>query len=143
MKMDWLLWALLASVFWGLGPVFAKLGLVKSDPFSALVLRTAGVGIGLFVWGSAARRLTALKAPDLRTCTLLFCEGLAASVIGHFAYFNALHAGRVSSVAPVTASYPLVAMLLAVLLLEEKVSLSRWIGAVLVVAGIFLIQRSP
>lgn len=53
MKMDWLLWALLASVFWGLGPVFAKLGLVKSDPFSALVLRTAGVGIGLFVWGSA------------------------------------------------------------------------------------------
>ncbi len=34
--MTWSSWALLTALFWGLGPIFAKLGLVKSDPFSAL-----------------------------------------------------------------------------------------------------------
>ena len=139
--MRWLLWALMAMVFWGLGPVFAKLGLVKSDPFTALLIRTIGVGVALLAWGAAAGRLGGLKQIEPRTWALLIGEGLAASVIGHFAYFNALQAGKVSSVVPVAASYPLMSLLLAVLLLGDRVSFGRGIGAVLIVLGIFMIQR--
>lgn len=134
-------WALVAMICWGLGPIFAKLGLVKSDPFSALLARTIGVFGALLLWGSATAKLGDLRAFDARTWALLVAEGLAASVIGHFAYFKALQAGRVSSVVPVVASYPLVALLLAVLLLGEKVSLGRAVGAGLIALGVFLVQR--
>lgn len=32
--------ALLTMVFWGFAPVFAKIGLIKTDPFTGLALRT-------------------------------------------------------------------------------------------------------
>ncbi|MDN5347983.1 MAG: bacterial/archaeal transporter family protein [Clostridia bacterium] len=138
---NWLFWALTAMVFWGLGPIFAKLGLVKSDPYTALLIRTMGVLAALLVWGLATASLGDLKEIEPRTWALLFGEGLAASVIGHFAYFKALQAGKVSAVVPIVASYPLLVFFLAVLLLGEKISLGRGIGAVLILLGIFLVQR--
>ncbi|QGP91450.1 EamA-like transporter family protein [Neomoorella glycerini] len=139
--MNWLFWALLAMVFWGLSPIFAKLGLVKSDPFTALLIRTIGVFAALLLWGLATARLGSLKEVEPRTWALLLGEGLAASVVGHFAYFRALQAGKVSSVVPITASYPLIALVLAIALLGDKLSPGRGFGAVLIVTGIYLIQR--
>ncbi|MGB9920925.1 MAG: EamA family transporter [Moorellales bacterium] len=49
--------------------------------------------------------------------------------------------GQVANVAPVVAAYPLVAMSLAVLLLGEKITLGRGLGAALIVLGIWLIRR--
>lgn len=139
--MGWVFWALLAMICWGLGPIFAKLGLVKSDPFSALLARTLGVFVVLVLWGAATAGLGNLKTFDARTWALLIAEGLAASVIGHFAYFKALQAGKVSSVAPIVASYPVLALLLAAFLFGEKITLMRGIGAGLIVLGVFLVQR--
>lgn len=139
--MTWFFWALLTALFWGLGPIFAKLGLVKSDPFTALLLRSLGVFAALVIWGLATARFSALKEVEPRTWSLLIAEGMAASVFGHFAYYNALKLGKISSVVPITTSYPLLAMLLAVLLLGDRLTLGRGLGGALIVLGVFLIQR--
>lgn len=139
--MTWFAWAVLAAFLWGVGPVFAKMGLVKSDPFTALFVRSLGVITALAAVGLATAKLAALKDVEPRTWLLLVGEGLAAALLGHFAYFQALKIGQVANVTPVVASYPLVATALAVLLLGEKITLGRSFGAALIVLGIWLIRR--
>jgi len=138
----WLVWSFIAALFWGLGPIFAKLGLVKPDPLVALTIRNAGVLGILLIWLVCRGNLPgALSSADFKTCLLLVLEGASASVIAHFAYFKALKVGNLASVVPVTASYPLVATFLSVILLGNKVTFGKAVGAVFVVAGIYLLQR--
>lgn len=40
--MSWFSWAVIAALFWALGPLFAKLGLVKPDPLTALTIGGCG-----------------------------------------------------------------------------------------------------
>jgi transporter family protein len=140
--MSWFGWALLAAVFWGVGPVFAKMGLDKPDALTALLIRSIAVLAVLIVWscfqGGLISRLTSV---DTRTWLLLLLEGASASVIAHYAYFNALKTGSVATVVPITASYPLLAMILSVFLLGAKVTPGKWLGAALTVIGVYLLQR--
>lgn len=137
-----LYWALTAALFWGLGPVFAKMGLEKPDPLTALLVRSTAVLIVLIVWaalkGDMAGKLSEL---DSRTWTLLILEGGVASVIAHYALFQALKLGDVANVVPITASYPLIAILLSVVLLGSRMTWGKGLGAALTVLGIYLLQR--
>ena len=140
--MSWFGWAILAAVFWGIGPVFAKMGLEKPDALTALLIRSIAVLAVLIVWaaiqGGVSARLTSV---DRRTWLLLLLEGASASVIAHFAYFSALKLGNVSTVVPITAAYPLLSVVLSVLLLGAKVTPGKWLGAALTVVGVYLLQR--
>jgi transporter family protein len=142
--MSWLYWALVAAVFWGLGPIFAKLGLEKPDPLTALLIRSTAVLVVLIIWatlrGDVAERLSKL---DGKTYMLLLFEGGVASVIAHYALFQALKLGDVTNVVPITASYPLIAVLLSVVLLGSRVTWGKGLGAILTVLGVYLLQRSP
>lgn len=140
--MSWFVWAVVAAVFWGLGPVFAKLGLEKPDALTALLIRSIAVLTVLIAWSFARGELGArLLEVDARTWLLLLFEGASASVIAHFAYFNALKLGSIAGVVPITAAYPLLAVVLSVLLLGTRVTLGKWIGAALTVLGVYFLQR--
>lgn len=140
--MSYLVWAIIAAVFMGIGPIFAKLGLEKPDALTALLIRSVAVIVVLVVWGIARGNFIAqFSALDRRTWFLLFLEGATASVIGHYAYFNALKLGSISSVVPITATYPLVAMALSAILLQAEVTPVKWVGAALTVLGVYLLQR--
>jgi len=54
-----------------------------------------------------------------------------------------LQKGQVSVVVPLTATYPIVSVLLSYAVLNEKPSLSQWIGIILVVAGGSLLLSGP
>jgi len=102
------------------------------------------VFVVLVVWatlrGDVGERLSRL---DTKTYMLLLFEGGVASVIAHFALFQALKLGDVSNVVPITASYPLIAVLLSVVLLGSRMTWGKGLGAVLTVLGVYLLQRSP
>lgn len=140
--MAWLYWALTAALFWGLGPVFAKMGLEKPDPLTALLVRSTAVLVVLIVWavlrGDMAGRLSEL---DGRAWALLIFEGGVASVIAHYALFQALKLADVTYVVPITASYPLIAVLLSVVLLGSRMTWGKGLGAALTILGVYLIQR--
>ena len=140
--MTWFSWSVIAALFWGLGPVFAKLGLVKPDPVIALTVRTVGVLAVLLVWtGVRGDLFSVISSLDRRTWALLLLEGVFASVIAHFAYFKALKMGDIASVVPITASYPLISVVLSAVLLKNQLTLGKAIGAILTVTGIYFLQR--
>ena len=133
---------MLAAVFWGVGPIFAKMGLEKPDALTALLIRSIAVLAVLIPWASVQGGLYArLASVDKRTWLLLLLEGASASVIAHFAYFNALKLGSVQNVVPITASYPLLSVILSILLLGAKVTPGKWLGAALTVVGVYLLQK--
>lgn len=59
--------------------------------------------------------------------------------LGLLLYYLALEIGPVSIVVPLTATYPVIAVLLGYSLLNEKPSLAQWIGVVLITAGVILL----
>lgn len=140
--MSSLTWAIIAAVFWGVGPVFAKLGLQKPDALTALLIRSTAVVAVLVAWGVSRGGLkSSLAAVDGRTWLLLLLEGASASVLAHFAYFKALQMGNVASVVPITAAYPLLSVILSVILLGNRITVGKGIGAVITVLGVYLLQR--
>lgn len=140
--MTWFSWSIIAALFWGLGPVFAKLGLVKPDPVIALTIRTVGVLVVLLTWTVSRGNLSSvLFSLDTKTWVLLVLEGISASVIAHFAYFKALKMGDIASVVPITASYPLISVVLSAILLRNQITLGKAVGVLLTVTGIYFLQR--
>ena len=88
-------------------------------------------------WG----RLPGFHTVEPMAWVFLLAEGLMASLLGHYAYFYALKFGKASSVVPVTAAYPLVAAMVAWLLLNETLTAGKLLGGLLVVLGIILIKQ--
>ncbi len=140
--MSWLTWAIVAAVFWGVGPIFAKLGLEKPDALTALLIRSVAVVAVLVVWVLVRGDFRGSFAEvNGRTWVLLLLEGASASVLAHFAYFKALQEGSIAGVVPIAAAYPLISVALSVILLGSKLSVGKGIGAIVTVLGVYLLQR--
>jgi uncharacterized membrane protein len=136
----WLLYTLLAVVCWG---IWALLGKVIGDALSpglTQALSTIGLlPIMLVLW----RRQSSQK----RTHQLAFATrgklfALGAGVItclGNIAYYDVLNRGaKASMVVPLTALYPLVTVLLALVVLKEQLNLIQGLGIALSLVAIYL-----
>ena len=119
----------------------ASLGLVKTDPLTALTIRTIGVAAAVFLINILGGRIEALKTVEPKTWLFLITEGLCAAVLGHYAYLYALKYGKVSSVIPITAAFPIITIILGAVLLHEVLTPGKLAGGLLVVAGVFLIKQ--
>lgn len=133
--------ALLTMIFWGLAPVLAKMGLVKTDPFIGLALRTFVISGIILLYGAFTGKLGGLAHLDFRSAAFLAGEGILASLLGHFAYYNALKLGEASRIVPIVAAFPLVTVAAALFFLGEKLSWHKLVGALLIVAGILLVKK--
>jgi len=132
--------ALAAAVSWGLAPMFGKAGLSATDPTTGLLIRTLGVAAVLTVYALATGGFARVAAVGWRPAAFLLAEGILASLVGHLAYFYALKFGEASRAVPITASFPLVAVLAGVLFLGESLTPAKIAGVVLVVAGVWLLK---
>jgi len=137
--MSWIGWALLSAAFAAATALLAKVGVAHVDSNLAMALRTSVVVV--FAWGVAlvlARPGAGLAAEvrglDRRTVLFLTLSGLATG-LSWLCYFRALQLGPASRVAPLDKlSVPLV-MVLAWLLLGEKLTLPAVAGGLLITAG--------
>ena len=137
------LFALATSFFWGVAPIFSKIGLKGTvDPTVALTLRSFVISFILLFWVITTGNLNEIYSLVTSKAGLFIAaEGICASLLGHLAYYYAVKYGDVSKVVPVTASFPLIAFILAILFLSEKLTPTKVIGAILIVAGIIVIKR--
>lgn len=132
----------LAVVLWGSAPVLEKLGFghYGTDPFVALAIRSIAVMVGVVVITLGTGNAAAFRAIHPRVGAVFALSGLMAGLFGTWAYLGALKSGEASKIVPISASYPLVTALLSILLLKEDFTLSRLLGTVLVVAGIWFLK---
>jgi transporter family protein len=132
--MSWIGWALFSAVFAAATALLAKVGVAHVDSNLAMALRTSVVLV--FAWGIvlALGKHGEIRALDRRTILFLALSGLATG-ISWLCYFRALQLGPASRVAPLDKlSVPLV-MLLAWLLLGEKLTAPVLVGGLLITAG--------
>jgi transporter family protein len=147
-SMSWIGWAILSAVFAAATALLAKVGVAHVDSNLAMALRTTVVVI--FAWaivfalarpgvaGSGFGALAEIRALDRRTCLFLALSGLATG-LSWICYFRALQLGPASRVAPLDKlSVPLV-IVLAWLLLGEKLTPPALIGGLLITAGAVVI----
>lgn len=132
--------AIFAMICWGIAPVFAKIGLDNIDPLPGLIIRT--IVASVFVLGSIGFNNNIVKIKNISLATWIFIaiEALLAALIGDLAYYAAIKKGNVAEVTVIISSYPLVTMIMSIMFLGEQITITRIIGAALVVVGIMLIM---
>jgi len=138
--MNAFMWAILTACIWGIVPLIEKFCLVKTEPFVALFYRCLGVIIGIILLGAFMIKPAEIKSVDFRTGGLLILAGFLASFLAQITFYHALKIGEVSKVVPISGTYHLIAFMLGILLLGEALTVSKAIGVILVVSGVWFLR---
>ena len=136
------LWTFLimTTVFWGMAAIFDKLALGKIAPFTGMMVRQFILTGILLVIGVTTGRIGSMGSLDTRSIVFFALSGICGGAAGLWTYYHALRLGGASLVVPITATYPLVTVLLSWLILQEGLTLSRVIGTALIVVGVWLVK---
>lgn len=133
----WVLFAVGSAFFAGLTSILAKCGIKKTDSTVATAIRTVVVlafsWIMVFIVGSEGE----IKTISSHTLIFLVLSGLATGA-SWLCYFKALQLGDINKVVPIDKSSTVLTILLAFILLGEKITLSSGIGIALITVGTFL-----
>ena len=136
----WVQYALLSMLFAGVTSVIAKQGLTGISGELGLTVRTMFVAV--FVFGFAA---VAVPRADWGTLTRgnylwLGLSGVTTAVSWVF-YYKALKLGEVSTVALIDKGSFVVAVVLAWLVLGERITVRVAAGAAFIVVGLLIVSR--
>jgi bacterial/archaeal transporter family protein len=137
----WLSWSLATIVVWGLWGFLSKVASAEVDMYLNQILYTAGILplMGFVAW--TVRRETAPTPQQRRRgARWAFLTGILGG-LGNIAFFAALiRGGKASVVAPTTALFPMVTVVLAFLFLKERLNRSQVVGLLLAFASIYLLS---
>ncbi|MDE1175590.1 MAG: EamA family transporter [Edaphobacter sp.] len=134
----WLFYSLLTILVWGAWGATSK---VASDGIDANTNQI------FFTLGLLPLMFFVLRSPRIRGghqrrsgIAWAFFTGLLGGV-GNIAFFRALEiGGKASIVVPTTALFPLVTVVLAVIVLHERISTEQWFGLALAFIAIYLLS---
>ncbi|MFO7928420.1 MAG: EamA family transporter [Candidatus Humimicrobiaceae bacterium] len=132
--------AIITMFFWGIAPIFGKLGLQRMSPYTALAIRSFVISFILLIIVLVRGDIQQLAAVDARSAIFIAAEGIFASLLGHFAYYYALKLGNTSRVVPIASAFPIVTVIVALIFFSEKITLIKGTGIILILAGIFLLR---
>ncbi len=138
----WLLWLLVTIVLWGTWGLVSKIASSGMNAYVNQLLYTAGLApLLVFVAWHVHKNETRGKTKG-RTVGVswAFLTGILGGV-GNIFFFQALvKGGKASIVAPVTALFPMVTVLLAVIVLRERMGRAQWVGLALAFVAIYLLS---
>jgi transporter family protein len=137
--MNLLIFIFLTTLFWGAAAIFDKLALGKADPLAGMMVRQF-ILTGILLIVGVSRSMAGIAHLDLRSIVFFGLSGFCGGIAGLWAYYHALRLGGASLVVPITATYPLVTVLLSWLILHESLTLSRIVGTALIVIGVWLVK---
>ncbi|MDP8299569.1 MAG: EamA family transporter [Candidatus Tantalella remota] len=134
------MWAFAAACVWGVVPLLEKMGLTRSEPFTALFYRCLGVVMGIILLSVFIVRPHHIKSVDAKTIFVLVLSGFLASFVAQILFYHGLKIGEVSRIVPIAGSFPLVTFLLGIIFFGEAVTAAKIAGVVLITSGIWLLK---
>lgn len=139
--MSWVFFGLLSAVFAALTAILAKIGVAKIDSNLATAIRTSVILV--FAWGIvlAQKTTTQVKNIDQKSLIFLVLSGLATGLSWLF-YFRALQLGEASKVVPIDKLSLVFTIILAGIILGEKVTWQVLLGMILMTAGTLIITAA-
>jgi len=138
----WLLWSIATIVLWGVWGLVSKIASDGVDVYANQLLYTVGLApLMVFVGWTVYRHSPREDATARRKGVFwAFLTGILGG-LGNLAFFQALvKGGAASIVAPVTALFPMVTVLLAVVFLRERLGRMQWAGLALAFVAIYLLS---
>ncbi|ACT07754.1 protein of unknown function DUF6 transmembrane [Dickeya chrysanthemi Ech1591] len=137
---SWLLYALLSALCAALVALFGKIGLQQLDANTATAVRAVIMAlflVGVVVVQGKSSLFSAVLA-NHKAMLFIVLSGVAGALSWLF-YFIALKNASVAQVAPIDKLSVVFAVILAALLLGEKVSLLAGVGVALISTGALLV----
>jgi uncharacterized membrane protein len=128
----WLLYALLSIFWWGIFGFLGKLEADSVSPAQMQVLFTLGLApiLAVCLW-----RLRFKAAVEKHGVAYSISMGLFAA-LGVLTFFAAMKAGKASIVAPTTSLSPVLTVILALIVLKERLNKAQTLGLFLAIVAI-------
>jgi transporter family protein len=136
----WVVYAIISALFAGFTSVIAKQGLIGISAELGLTIRTLFVCAFVLVFALLAVTPNELRSLQKINYIWLGLSGITTAGSWIF-YYKALKVGDVATVALIDKGSVLIAILLAWWLLKEAITWRIVWGALLVLAGLFLIAK--
>ena len=136
----WLIYALISALAASLVAIFGKVGLSGDNGIDSTVATTirslvmTGFLVGILVISGLSTKVLNVRGWPL---FWIAASGIAGAVSWLF-YFKAIQIGSISKIAPIDKLSMPLAVVLAVIILNEKYSKVNWLGLLLIVIGAFL-----
>lgn len=130
----------LSSVFFGGYFIVTQIGRRFFDALTYTWLATISCAIGLFIVNGFFSY--PLLGYSRMTYLVFLGAALVNQMIGYFAMTYALGHLPASIVSPSTLAKPVITALLAIPLFDEKLTLPEFLGGIMVIVGIYFINRS-
>lgn len=136
--MMWAVYALLSAVFAALTGILAKLGMADINSNLATAIRTTVVLVMAWAIVLASGKQTEIGSITTRGWVFLILSGLATG-LSWLCYFHALQIGEASKVIPIDKFSVVLSIVLAFVVLGEKVTLTKVMGGALITLGTFIL----
>jgi bacterial/archaeal transporter family protein len=133
----WVLFALTATLMWGLGSFFGKIALMRDVPYRVYFFEGIGT-ITVLTSLIIFKRQEIFNGFAINPYALLM--GLTWG-IGTIIFIIALQPAKLSALVPLTAVYPAVTVILGVLVLHERLDLREILGIVFAIITVVLLSK--
>lgn len=136
----WIIYALLSALMAALVAIFGKIGLQGIDTNTATAVRAVIMALFLIGLITVQGKLNNIRPiiENHKALSFIVLSGLAGALSWLF-YFIALKNAKVSQIVPLDRMSVVFALLLALFILGEKITIKAALGAILVVIGGILI----
>lgn len=140
MKIMWLIFAILSSVFVALTSILAKIGIDGVNSNLATAIRTAVVlalsWLMVFVTGAQS----GISEINKRNWMFLILSGLATGA-SWLCYYKALQIGEASKVIPIDKMSVVLTLILAFIFLHEQFTAKTLVGIIFLTTGTILMIK--
>ena len=133
----WLFYAIGSAFFAGVTSILAKCGIRKTDSTVATAVRTVIVLVFSWIMVFVSGSFDEISSISGYTLVFLVLSG-AATGASWLCYFKALQTGDINKVVPIDKSSTVLTIILALIFLQEGISLPKTGAVIVIAAGIFL-----
>jgi DME family drug/metabolite transporter len=133
--------ALGAAISWTISALFYRKALSEAKPVSSNIVRLTLTSLILLLFLAAAGKIQVLTSLPADAAILASISGLIGLGLGDTFYLISLKRIGVARAVPITCTYPLFNILLAIFLEGEQVTLSVVAGASVIVLGVWLLSQ--
>ena len=138
----WLAWSIVTIALWGTWGLVSKIASAGVDAYVNQLLYTAGLAPLMVFVAITVHKNPGDAGSKSRNAGIFwaFLTGILGG-IGNIAFFQAMvKGGKASVVSPVTALFPMVTVLLALIFLRERLGRTQWLGLALAFVAIYLLS---
>lgn len=140
MKIMWLIFAILSSVFAALTSILAKIGIDGVNSNLATEIRTAVVLALSWLMVFATGAQSGISEINKRNWMFLILSGLATGA-SWLCYYKALQIGEASKVIPIDKMSVVLTLILAFIFLHEQFTAKTLVGIIFLTTGTILMIK--